>query len=490
MKLLELMGYELIEKIKNNELKIQELIKDYFNRIDDTEPLLHSFVYLSKEKALKKAKRLDNDLKKGNSIGKLFGLPIAIDDGICVKNNLTKCCSKILEGYYPPFNATVVERLVEREAAIYIGRTNTDEFAMGCSTEFSCYGPTFNPWNLKYVPGGSSGGSAACLASRQAVFSLGCDIGGSLRCPASYCGVVGLTPSSGLVSKFGVASYGNSLEQIGPITKCVYDCALLLEIMAGHDPLDSITLNKKGENYTQNLNLPIENKTIGIPKEFFDNGIDSLVKDSVYKAIDKLKNLGINIVEISFPYLKYANPAYFIIALSEESSNLAKFDGLRYGEMSDNLTGNVFDVFSRTRGKKFGPEAKRRAMLGSLLLTKNYYHNFYIKALKVRTLIKNEFQNIFKKCDAIVCPTMPTTAFKIGELIDNPLKMYMMNIFTCPINLAGLPALSIPCGFDNKNLPIGFQIIGNHLNEKEILNIGYLLEQDLNIYRKVPIIKK
>ena len=280
MKLLELMGYELIEKIKNNELKIQELIKDYFNRIDDTEPLLHSFVYLSKEKALKKAKRLDNDLKKGNSIGKLFGLPIAIDDGICVKNNLTKCCSKILEGYYPPFNATVVERLVEREAAINIGRTNTDEFAMGCSTEFSCYGPTFNPWNLKHVPGGSSGGSAACLASRQAVFSLGCDIGGSLRCPTSYCGVVGLTPSSGLVSKFGVASYGNSLEQIGPMTKCVYDCALLLEIMAGHDPLDSITLNKKGENYTQNLNLPIENKTIGIPKEFFDNAFKKIIKNS------------------------------------------------------------------------------------------------------------------------------------------------------------------------------------------------------------------
>jgi aspartyl-tRNA(Asn)/glutamyl-tRNA(Gln) amidotransferase subunit A len=486
MKILGLMGYELIEKIKNNEIKIQDLIINKFNRIEETEHILHSFVRLFKEKALVKAKQLDENHKKGKSIGKLYGLPIAIDDGICVKNCPTTCCSKILEGYKPPFSATVIEKLIEQENAINIGSTNMDEFAMGTSTETSCYGPTFNPWKLDHVPGGGNGGSGACIALNQSILSLGCDMGGSLRCPASYCGVVGLKPTFGRVSKFGLASYGNSLEQIGPITKCVHDCALLLEIMAGQDPLDPTTANKKVDKYTEELEKSIDKKIIGVPKELFEDNVNFLVKKSVSEAIDVLKNLGAKTINISFPYLEYSMPTYYLIVLSEEASNLAKFDGLRYGKMSANLNGNVFDVYSRTRGEKFGSEAKRRAMLGSYLLTGDFYDMFYIKALKIRTLIKNDFQNAFKQCDAIVTPTMPTTAFKIGELIDDPLKMYQMNSLTCPANITGLPALTLPCGFDNKGLPIGVQIIGNYFDEKGILNIGYLLEQKLNLFRKIP----
>jgi aspartyl-tRNA(Asn)/glutamyl-tRNA(Gln) amidotransferase subunit A len=395
-----------------------------------------------------------------------------------------------LEGYLPPYNATLVERLVEQEDAICIGRTNMDEFAMGSSTENSCYGPTYNPWNLEYVPGGSSGGSGACIASGQSIFALGSDTGGSIRSPAVYCGVVGLKPTYGRNSRYGLVSYANSLEQIGSITRCVKDTAILMEIMAGKDPLDSTTVDIKVDNYTENLDKPIDKKTLGVPIEFFSEGVDSQVKDSVNNAIDKLKSLGVKTIETSLSHLEYTIPTYYLIAMSEASSNLERFDGLRYGRMSDDLKGDVFEVFNKTRGEKFGPEVRRRIILGTYTLSAGYYDMFYIKALKVRTLIKNDFQNAFKKCDAIVCPTMPTTAFKIGELVDDPLQMYMMDILTCPVNLAGLPALSIPCGFDNKNLPIGFQVIGNYFDEKTILNIGHLLERELNIYRKLAPITK
>ncbi|MHA1439203.1 MAG: Asp-tRNA(Asn)/Glu-tRNA(Gln) amidotransferase subunit GatA [Promethearchaeota archaeon] len=490
MKILNLMGFELIKKVKEKEIKIQEIIQFYYDRIEEVDNQIHCFIYLLKEKAFKKAKQLDDDLKKGKSIGKLFGLPIAIKDCICVKDSPTTCSSKILEGYRPPYNATVVERLVENEGAICIGRTNMDEFAMGSSTENSCYGPTYNPWDLNRVPGGSSGGSGACIASGQSVYSLGSDTGGSIRCPAAYCGVVGLKPTYGRNSRYGLVSYANSLEQIGPITKCVKDTALLMEIMAGKDPLDSTTVNIKVDKFTENLNKSIDNKILGVPKEFFQEGVNTQVKEAVYKAIEILKNLGAETIEVSLPHLEYTIPTYYLIAMSEASSNLERFDGLRYGKMVDYLQGDVFEVFSRTRGEKFGPEVRRRIILGTYALSAGYYDMFYIKALKVRTLIKNDFQSAFKKCDTIVCPTMPTTAFKIGELIDDPLQMYMMDILTCPVNLAGLPALSIPCGFDKKGLPIGFQIIGNYFDEKGILNIGYLLEQELNIYRKIPPITR
>lgn len=484
------MGHELIEKIKDREITIQELHQSCFQRIEETEDKLHCFVQVSKEKALKKAKKLDQDLKKGKNIGRLYGLPLANKDLICVNDFPTTCCSKILKGYIPPYNATVIERLIEQEEAIHMGNTNMDEFAMGSSTENSCYGPTCNPWDRERVPGGSSGGSGASIASGQAIFALGSDTGGSIRAPASYCGVVGLKPTYGRVSRYGLVAFANSLDQIGPITKCVRDSALLLEIMAGKDLLDSTSVDVKVDNYTEEITKPINKKILGVPKEFFGEGIENSVKNSVKKSIDQLEKLGAKTIEISIPHLKYTVPTYFLLCMSEASSNLARYDGLRYGKMTNNLSGDVFEVYGRTRGESFGTEVRRRIILGTYALSAGYYDMFYIKALKVRTLIKKDFQEAFKICDSIVCPTMPTTAFKIGELIDDPLQMYMMDLLTCPVNLAGLPAVTIPCGHDPAGLPIGFQVIGNYFDEKGILNIAYQLEQKLNLYRKIAPIKK
>ncbi|MFX1376278.1 MAG: Asp-tRNA(Asn)/Glu-tRNA(Gln) amidotransferase subunit GatA [Promethearchaeota archaeon] len=489
MEFFEYMAYELIEKIKTQEFTIEEVIQQTFQLIEETDKDLHSFVHLHKTRALDKAKILDKNLNRGKSIGKLYGLPFGIKDLICIKDSPTTCGSKILEGYIPPYNATVIEHLIEKEGAICIGRTNMDEFAMGSSTENSSYGPSYNPWDFECVPGGSSGGSATCVASGQTSASLGSDTGGSIRCPASYCGIVGLKPTYGRVSRYGLVSYANSLDQIGPLSRCVYDAAMILEIIAGHDPLDSTTVDFKVDKYTQELKNSLEKTVIGVPKEFFSEGLEKDVRDKVNNTIDILNSLGAKTIEISFPHLEYAIPTYYLIAMSEASSNLARYDGLRYGEMSQELSGDIYEVYSRTRVEKFGNEVRRRIILGSYALSAGYYDMFYIKALKVRTLIKNDFQNAFKKCDAIVSPTMPTTAFKIGELVDDPLKMYLMDILTCPVNLAGLPALSIPCGFDKNNLPIGFQIIGKFFDEKLILNIGYLLEQEIDIYRKLPPIK-
>jgi aspartyl-tRNA(Asn)/glutamyl-tRNA(Gln) amidotransferase subunit A len=490
MKIIELMGYELIEKIKSQELSIHQIIEAFFDKIHESEPLLHSFVYLTEEKALKKAKEKDAELKKGKAVGKLFGLPLANKDLICIDGVPTTCSSKILQGYIPPYNATVIDRLVEKEGAIHIGNTNMDEFAMGSSTETSCYGPTYNPWDLSRVPGGSSGGSGSAVASGETIFALGSDTGGSIRSPASYCGVVGLKPTYGRVSRYGLVAFANSLDQIGPITKCVRDCALLLEVMAGKDPLDSTSVDRKVDNYTKNLSNNIDKKILGVPKEFFGEGLTHSVRISVENAIKKLESLGATTIEVSIPHLEYTVPTYYLLCMSEASSNLARYDGLRYGEMSEDESGDVFDVFSRTRGNEFGKEVKRRIILGTYALSAGYYDMFYIKALKVRSLIKNDFQEAFKKCDAIVCPTMPTTAFKIGELINDPLQMYLMDVLTCPVNLAGLPALSMPCGYDNDELPIGFQIIGDYFEESIILNIAYQLEQELNLFRKIASLQK
>jgi len=490
MKLFEYMGYELIEKIKNKDISVQELLEACFQRIEETEPLLHSFVNLSKEKALEKAESQDRDLKQGKKIGALYGLPLANKDLICVKDFPTTCSSKILKNYRPPYNAFVIKRLIQDEGAIHIGNTNMDEFAMGSSTENSCYGPTYNPWDRLRVPGGSSGGSAASIASGQAILALGSDTGGSIRCPASFCGTVGLKPTYGRVSRYGLVAFANSLDQIGTITKCVYDSALMLEIIAGKDPLDSTSTDNKVENYTEELKKPLDKKVIGVPEEFFGEGVDKEVKSIVKKAINRVEGLGANIINISIPHLEYTVATYYLLCMSEASSNLARYDGLRYGKISDNLSGDVYDVFNRTRVENFGSEVRRRIFLGTYALSAGYYDLFYIKALKVRTLIKNDFVEAFKKCDAIVCPTMPSTAFKIGELINNPLQMYLADILTCSVNLAGIPAISIPCGFDSKNLPVGFQIIGDYFDEKGILNIGYNLEQELGIYRKIAPVRK
>ncbi|MHA1106320.1 MAG: Asp-tRNA(Asn)/Glu-tRNA(Gln) amidotransferase subunit GatA [Promethearchaeota archaeon] len=490
MELGNYMAHELIEKIRNREITIQEVIQASFYKIDETDQYIHSFVNYSKQKALEKAKKYDTKLKDGQEIGKLYGLPFANKDLICLKNFTTTCCSRILEGFQPPYNAFVIERLVEQEGAIHIGNTNMDEFAMGSSTESSCYGPTLNPWDLNRVPGGSSGGSAASIASGQTLLALGSDTGGSIRCPASFSGVVGLKPTYGRVSRYGLIAFANSLDQIGPITKCVHDAALMLEIISGKDPLDSTSTDVKVDNYTEEIKKPVDKKVLGVPKEFFGEGVDNTVKRSVEKSIKKLESLGATTVEVTIPHLEYTVATYYLICMCEASSNLARYDGIRYGKITDDLSGDIFDVFRRTRGEYFGPEVRRRIFLGTYALSAGYYDMFYLKALKVRSLLKQDFVNAFKKCDSIVCPTMPITAFKIGELIDNPLQMYAIDILTCPVNLAGLPALSIPCGFDSNNLPIGFQIIGDYFDEKGILNIGYQLEQELDIYRKKPPIIK
>jgi len=488
MEIYNYMGYELLEKIKKKEITIQEVVQSTYDRIESTEQLLHSFVNLSKNKTLEKAKEYDLHLKKSNLAGKLFGLPFANKDLICIGGFPTTCGSKILEGFRPPYNAFVIERLL-KEGAIHIGNTNMDEFAMGGSTENSSYGPTYNPWDLSRVPGGSSGGSAAAVASGQSIFALGSDTGGSIRCPAAFCGVVGLKPTYGRVSRYGLVAFANSLDQIGPITKCVYDSALILEIISGKDPLDSTSVDKKVDKYTSELKEPINKKVLGVPKEFFGEGIEKEVKKSVYKSIEKLESLGTTTVEVSIPHLEYTIATYYLLCMCEASSNLARYDGLRYGKVSDDLSSDVYSAFSRTRGANFGPEVRRRIFLGTYALSAGYYDMFYIKALKVRSLIRNDFVEAFKKCDSLVCPTMPSTAFKVGSLIEDPLEMYTQDILTCSINLAGIPALSIPCGFDSNNLPIGIQIIGDYFDENGILNIAYQLEQELGIYRKTPPLK-
>lgn len=488
MKLYEYMGYELIKKIKDKDIKIQDILESCHKRIDEVESQLHSFVNVNKEKSLQKAIKYDENLEKRKKIGNLYGLPLANKDLICVKDYPTTCGSKILENFRPPYNAFVIEHLL-REGAIHIGNTNMDEFAMGGSTENSCYGPTYNPWDLSRVPGGSSGGSAAAVASGQTIFALGSDTGGSIRCPASFCGVVGLKPTYGRVSRYGLVAFANSLDQIGPITKCVYDSALVLELISGKDPLDSTSVDINVDKYTEELKNPIEKRVLGVPKEFFGEGIESEVKNTVNKSIEKLETLGATTIELSIPHLEYTIATYYLLCMCEASSNLARFDGLRYGKGSDDLTSDVYTTFGRTRGANFGPEVRRRIYLGTFALSAGYYDMFYIKALKVRSLIRNDFIKAFKQCDSLVCPTMPSTAFKVGSLIEDPLEMYTQDILTCSVNLAGLPALSIPCGFDRKNLPIGFQIIGDYFDEKGILNIGYQLEQELGIYRKTPPLK-
>ena len=488
MKLYEYMGYELIEKIKDRDIKIQDILESCYKRIEEVEPKIQSFVNLNKEKSLEKAKIYDENLKKGKNLGKLYGLPLANKDLICVNGFPTTCGSKILEGFRPPYNAFVIDRLI-KEGAIHIGNTNMDEFAMGGSTENSCYGPTYNPWDLTRVPGGSSGGSAAAVASGQSIFALGSDTGGSIRCPASFCGVVGLKPTYGRVSRYGLVAFANSLDQIGPITKCVYDSALILEIISGKDPLDSTSVDIKVDKYTEEIKKPLNKKIIGVPEEFFGEAIDTEVKKAVNKSIEKLESLGATTVEVSIPHLEYTIATYYLLCMCEASSNLARYDGLRYGKVNDALSGDVYSGFGRTRGANFGPEVRRRIYLGTFALSAGYYDMFYIKALKVRSLIKKDFLEAFKKCDSIVCPTMPSTAFKVGSLIEDPLEMYTQDILTCSANLAGIPALSVPCGFDSNNLPIGFQIIGDYFDEKGILNIGYQLEQELGIYRKVPPLK-
>ncbi|MCK5588146.1 MAG: Asp-tRNA(Asn)/Glu-tRNA(Gln) amidotransferase subunit GatA, partial [Candidatus Lokiarchaeota archaeon] len=438
--------------------------------------------------SLDKAKELDKTFSKDQWGKPLFGIPLGIKDTISTKGIRTTCGSKMLEDYIPPYDATVVE-LIKTFGMVPLGKMNMDEFAMGSSTESSYFGPTLNPWSLDRVPGGSSGGSAVSVASDETIMALGTDTGGSIRCPASFCSVVGLKPTYGLISRYGLIAYANSLEQIGPITKDVYDAALLLTTIAGYDPKDSTSVDTLEEDYTKYLQDDISSIKIGVPQEFLSEGIegtDESVIKSVWAAIHKLEDLGASYIELTLPSLKYSLPTYYVIAMSEASSNLARYDGVRYGYRIEKEKDKSMDQsFSESRRIGFGAEVRRRIMLGTYALSAGYYDMYYLKALKVRTLIKNDFERAFKESDVLIGPTMPYLPFKIGEKIDDPLAMYLADIYTVSINIAGVPAISIPCGFKN-GLPIGLQIIGDFFKEGQILQVAYSFEQNTAYHKQKP----
>ncbi|AZR72066.1 aspartyl/glutamyl-tRNA amidotransferase subunit A [Anoxybacter fermentans] len=479
-------AHELRDMIWNREISVEELINAQFERIEEVEDKVKSYVTLNKEGALKKARELDEVIGRGEELGDLTGIPIAIKDNICTKGIRTTCSSRILENFIPPYNATVVEKL-EKANTVMIGKTNLDEFAMGSSTENSAFFPTHNPWDLERVPGGSSGGSAAAVASGEAVISLGSDTGGSIRQPAAFCGIVGMKPTYGFVSRYGLVAFASSLDQIGPFTRDVTDCALVMNYLAGHDDRDSTSALKEPEDFTKALVADVKGLNIGVPKEYFGEGIDTEIINKINECIKLLVKLGADAEEVSMPHTEAALPAYYIIAPAEASSNLARYDGVRYGYRAENTRG-LLDMYNTTRSEGFGPEVKRRIMLGTYALSSGYYDAYYLKAQKVRTLIKDDFDRAFSKYDVLISPTTPTTAFKLGENVDNPLAMYMSDICTVPINLAGVPAISIPVGFDSNGLPIGLQIIGKHFAEATILRVAYTLEQELRVKDKHPVL--
>lgn len=455
----------------------EESIHRTFDRIKRSK--LNAYITLTEKEALKAAR----DADEGRISGRLAGIPVAVKDCITTKGVLTTCGSNILSGYVPPFDAEVVARL-KREGAAIVGKTNMDEFAMGTSTESSYYGPSKNPWDLSRVPGGSSGGSGAAVAGMECRMALGTDTGGSVRCPASFCGIVGIKPTYGLVSRYGVVAYANSLEQVGPMARNVSDAALLLDVIAGHDPKDSTSIGEADNvNYTDHLVEDVKGLTIGVPKEYFGEGTDKKVEKAVWDAIMELNKLGANYKEVSLPHTKYALSAYYIIAMCEASSNLARFDGLRYG-LRTGKDENWHTTFSRIRAEGFGEEVKRRIMLGTYALSEGYYGKYYLKALKVRTLIKQDFERALKGTDILAAPTMPFPAFKIGEHAEDPLSMYMADVNTVPVNLAGVPSISVPCGFSGK-LPIGVQFIGGFFDEPRLIRTAYTFELNTD-FQKLP----
>ena len=462
------MNVDGIREMVKSGKSVEEVIQSLFDKIERSK--LNAFITLAKEQALEEARRVD----KHGAKGMLGGIPIAIKDCISTRGIQTTCGSKILEGYVPPYDAHVIERL-KADGAIIIGKTNMDEFAMGSSTETSYFGPTRNPCDLNRVPGGSSGGSAAAVAGGEVPIALGSDTGGSVRCPASFCGVVGLKPTYGLVSRYGLIAYANSLEQIGPFARNVKDVALLLDVIAGYDPRDSTSMDKKCE-YTKELRDDVSDVKIGVPKEFFGEGIDEDVEKAVWSGIKILEDIGASYTEISLPHTKYSLAAYYIIAMSEASSNLARFDGLRYG-LRLGKDKDWHTTFSEIRANGFGEEVKRRILLGTYALSAGYYGRYYLKALKVRTLVKRDFEVALKDTSVLITPTMPFPAFKVGEKIGDPLSLYMADVNTVPINLAGVPSISVPCGFAGK-LPIGMQIIGRHFDEATILRTAHAFERN------------
>ena len=482
MNITSLTVHELIEKLKNKELTSEEITKAYIDRINDKEKDVNAFVTTLCDEALEKAKKIDEERDNGKTNSEFAGIPIGIKDNLCTKGIRTTCSSKMLEDFISPYDATVVEKLNNKDL-INLGKLNMDEFAMGASTEYSYFKKTSNPWDLKRVPGGSSGGSAAAVAADLVPWALGSDTGGSIRQPASFCGVVGLKPTYGLVSRYGLVAFASSLDQIGPITKDVTDAALLLDLIAGHDERDTTSYDIPKKDYTKSLKKDIKGLKIGIPKEYFGEGINPEVKEKIDEAIKMYQDLGAEVEEFSLDIAKYALATYYIIACAEASSNLGRFDGIRYGYRTSNYS-DLKELYRNSRSEGFGPEVKRRIILGTYVLSSGYYDAYYKKAQQVRTLVKKEFDKAFEKYDVLLTPTSPTVAFEIGTRSNNPLEMYLADICTVSVNIAGLPGISIPCGVNSENMPIGLQLIGNKFEEEKILNAAYALEQVIDFRDK------
>ena len=475
MEIQKLTAVSLGKKIKEKEISVREALDAVFAQIDQTEDRYHSYVTLDKEGAYKQADAVQEKIDKGELTGALAGVPVAIKDNMCTKGLLTTCSSKILENYVPTYTASAVQNLTDAGCVI-IGKTNMDEFAMGSTTETSYYGVTRNPHNPDHVPGGSSGGSAAAVALNECFFALGSDTGGSIRQPSAFCGITGMKPTYGTVSRYGLIAYGSSLDQIGPMTKNVTDCAAVLETIASYDKKDSTSMKREEYDFTSALVRDVKGLRIGLPKDYFGDGLDSEVKAAIFKAAETFKRMGAIVEEFDLGLVQYAIPAYYIIASAEASSNLERFDGVKYGYRTKEY-GDLHSMYKKTRSEGFGSEVKRRIMLGSFVLSSGYYDAYYLKALKTKALIKQEFDKAFEKYDIILAPAAPTTAPLLGSSLQDPIKMYLSDIYTISANLAGIPGLSIPCGKDKMGLPIGMQLLGGCFQEKTLLRAGFAYEK-------------
>ncbi|MDD6491539.1 MAG: Asp-tRNA(Asn)/Glu-tRNA(Gln) amidotransferase subunit GatA [Firmicutes bacterium] len=476
MSILDMTAVELAAAIKNKEVTVTEATEAVLAQIEASESKYHCYVTVDKEGALKQAAEVQNKIDSGELTGPLAGVPVAIKDNMCTEGLLTTCSSKILYNFVPTFSSEAVLNL-QKAGAVILGKTNMDEFAMGSTTETSAFGVTKNPWNPEHVPGGSSGGSAAAVAANECFYALGSDTGGSIRQPASFCGVVGLKPTYGTVSRYGLIAYGSSLDQIGPLCKDVTDCATIMEVIASHDTKDSTSVERNDTDFTSALVDDVKGMRIGIPRDYFGEGLDPEVKDAVLKAAQVLKDKGAIVEEFDLSLVAYAIPTYYTIAAAEASSNLERFDGIKYGYRTEEYEG-LHNMYKKSRSEGFGAEVKRRIMLGSFVLSSGYYDAYYLKALRVKALIKKAFDEAFAKYDVILGPVAPTTAPKLGESLSDPIKMYLGDIYTISINLAGLPGLSIPCGVDADGLPIGLQLIGDCFNEKKLIQTAYAYEKE------------
>lgn len=481
MDLMQLTAVELGKKIKNKEITVKECVEAALAQIDAVEGQIHSFVTMDREGALKRAEEVQAKIDSGELTGPLAGVPVAIKDNMCTEGLLTTCSSKILYNFVPTYTSEAVLNL-EKAGAVIIGKTNMDEFAMGSTTETSAFGPTKNPWNTDHVPGGSSGGSCTAVAAEEVPYALGSDTGGSIRQPSSFCGVVGIKPTYGTVSRYGLIAYGSSLDQIGPVAKDVTDCATILEAIASYDPKDSTSVQREEYDFTSALVDDVKGLRIGIPRDYFGEGLDEEVKTAVLGAAKALEEKGAIVEEFDLSLVEYAIPAYYVIASAEASSNLARFDGVKYGYRTEEYEG-LHNMYKKSRSEGFGPEVKRRIMLGSFVLSSGYYDAYYLKALRTKALIKQAFDKAFEKYDVILGPAAPTTAPKLGDSLSDPIKMYLGDIYTISVNLAGLPGLSMPCGIDSKGLPIGVQMIGDCFKEKNIIRAAFAFEQT-RIYQR------